>query len=240
MDSDVAGRADALGWYHTLELAPGVVTKGMFDLRPHVERYGLPAGMAGLRALDIGTWDGFWAFEMERRGAAVVALDLDTEAEQDWPPRRRPPEPAGQPRGEGFRLAREALGSHVERVSRSVYDARPEELGHFDVIMCGSVLVHLRDQLLALERLAGLCAPGGLLVCAEPYDRLAGLVPFPVVRYRADLEASVVFWMPSVRTWRRMLWTAGFEAVRRHARLRLRSRAGFSVPHVVLHARGAA
>ena len=42
-----------------------------------VERFGLPASLAGKTALDVGTADGFWAFEMERRGAArVVAIDL--------------------------------------------------------------------------------------------------------------------------------------------------------------------
>jgi len=64
----VADRARELSWYHSLELEPGYVTEGMFDLRPVVDRYGLPARMDGMRALDVGTWDGFWAFEMERRG----------------------------------------------------------------------------------------------------------------------------------------------------------------------------
>src|SRR4051794_32010871 len=150
-------RSAQLGWYHTLELAPGHVTPGMFDLRPFVDRYGLPARLDGKRALDVGTWDGFWAFEMERRGAEVVALDLDDEAALDWPPRRRPTSFPPQRRGEGFRLAQEVFGSSVERVDCSIYDARPADLGTFDLVFCGSVLIHLRDQLLALERLAGLC-----------------------------------------------------------------------------------
>ena len=45
-----------------------------------------------MRALDVGTWDGFWAFEMERRGAEVTALDLDDERDLDWPADRRPDE----------------------------------------------------------------------------------------------------------------------------------------------------
>src|SRR4051795_10312142 len=124
-------------WYHALELAPGRVTEGLFDLRPYVQRYGLPDRMDGLRALEVGTWAGFWAFELERRGAEVVALDLDDERDLDWPPRRRPAEFSEQPRGAGFRLAHEALGSRVERVVRSIYDATPEELGTFDVVFCG-------------------------------------------------------------------------------------------------------
>src|SRR6476620_9707976 len=79
-------------WYHTIDLGNGEVTPGWFDMRPHVGQYGLPDRMDGMRVLDCGTWDGFWAFEFERRGATVVALDVDHEWEYDSPPRRRPRE----------------------------------------------------------------------------------------------------------------------------------------------------
>ena len=235
---DLLERARGHRWYHTLELAPGEVTEGFFDLRPYVPRYGLPDRMDGMRALDVGTWDGFWAFEMERRGAEVVGIDLDDERDLDWPPRRRPASFSEGRRGDGFRLARELLGSKAERVELSVYRAGPEELGTFDLVLCGSVLIHLRDQMLALERLASVCR--GRLVLAEAYDRLTGLLPFPVARFRPDREADVVFWEPSARTWRRMLWTAGFEDVREHGRFTMRSPRGFGVRHVVLHADGPA
>jgi tRNA (mo5U34)-methyltransferase len=225
--------ASRLGWYHTMELRPGHTTDGMFDMRPYVESYGLPDRMDGMRALDVGTWDGFWAFEMERRGADVVALDLDDERDLDWPPRRRPATFPEQRRGAGFRLAKDALGSSVERVVRSIYDARPEDLGRFDLVFCGFVLIHLRDQLLALERIASLCQ--GKFIFAEEYDRATGLVPFPAVRYRADREKAVVYWQPSIRTWKRMMWTAGFDTVDEHRRLRVRSRRGFAVRQLVLH-----
>ena len=222
-------------WYHTIELAPGQVTPGWFDLRSQLPHYGMPERLDGLRVLDVGTWDGFWAFEMERRGAReVVALDLDDERDLDWPPRRRPREFPDEPRGAGFGLAKEILGSAVERVNISVYDAMPEELGTFDLVFCGSVLIHLRDQLLALERIAGLSSDR--FISAEGYSRAAGLVPFPVSRYRADRPAAVVFWEPSARAWRRMMVTAGFERVELHNRFRLRSTESWSVPHVVHHA----
>ena len=79
--------------------------------------------------------------------------------------------------------------------------------------------------------------PGGLLISAEEYDRLASLVPFPVSRYCADRESAVVFWLPGIKTWRRMMWTAGYDDVRRRGRFRMRSTEGWSVPHVVHHAR---
>jgi tRNA (mo5U34)-methyltransferase len=228
-------RAKALSWYHVLELPDGTTTPGIFDLRPVVDRYALPDRMDGLRALEVGTWDGFWAFEMERRGAQVVALDLDDERDLDWPARRRPASFPDVRRGQGFEVARELLGSRVERVVRSVYDATPEELGTFDVVFCGSVLIHLRDQVLALERLAALC--DGLFVSAEEYDRRLGLLPWPAARYLADRESAVVFWLPNVRAWKRMVWGAGFDDVREVSRFSMRSTQGFAVPHVVLHGR---
>ncbi len=230
---DLAARAAEIGWYHTLELAPGLTTPGMFDLRGYVENYRLPERMDGMRVLDIGAWDGFWSFEMERRGAQVLALDLDDERELDFPPRRRPTSFPATPRGAGFALAHEVFGSRVERAVCSVYDATPERFGLFDLVFCGSVLMHLRDQLLALERIAALCR--GTLVSADEYDRAAGLVPFPVARYRADREASVIFWQPSARTWKRMLSTAGFDTVEEKSRFTMRSPHGFGVRHVVLH-----
>ena len=173
----LAERVRALDpWYHTLDLGAGVVTQGMFDLRPYVERYGLP-DVSGKRVLDVGTFDGFWAFELERRGATVTSLDLDRIQQLDWPPRLRPPDDA--PRGDTFRVAHEALSSSVERVGCSIYDATPERLGGtFDLVFCGSVLIHLRDPMLALERMAALCR--GRLIIAEEHSRR--LAPFGFVR----------------------------------------------------------
>ena len=233
--AELLERARGLEWYHAIELAPGEITPGWFDMRRYVDEYGLPERLDGMRALDVGTWDGFWAFEMEGRGAEVVALDLDDERDLDWPPRRRPATFSTEPRGSGFRLAKEARGSSVERVSLSIYNATPEELGTFDLVFCGSVLIHLRDQFLALERIAGLCS--GTFISAEEYDRPTSLLPFPVSRYRVDRDSDVVFWMPSRKTWRRMMWSAGFERVEEYGRFTMKpANDKFAVPHVVLHA----
>ena len=84
MSAALADRVAARDWYHTLELAPGVVTPGWFDLRDMPDKVGLPASLAAQRCLDVGTFDGFWAFAMERRGAAeVVAADVPDPAEWD-------------------------------------------------------------------------------------------------------------------------------------------------------------
>jgi tRNA (mo5U34)-methyltransferase len=226
-------RVAGFDWYQTQELAPGVVTPGMFDHRPFVDRYGIPDDLSGKRALDVGTFEGFWAFELERRGAEVTAIDVDRLQQLDWPPRLRPREDGR--RGEGFELAKGSLGSSAKRIGLSVYEATPEQLGGpFDLVLCGSVLIHLRDPMLALERLATLCR--GRLILAEEYSRL--MLPLEVARFRGE-SPWMVWWVPTRRAWRAMLRCAGFEEVREHGRFLLpfRTMRG-GVPHVVIHAQG--
>jgi tRNA (mo5U34)-methyltransferase len=144
-------------WYHTLDIAPGVSTPGWFDLRPIVDQMPWP-DVVGKRCLDIGTFDGYLAFELERRGAAeVVAIDVEDHLLWDWPPDyrdaglARDPGFSGPPKGAGFRLAAELLGSKVDWRPLNIYDLDPVDIGKFDVVVCGSLLLHLRDPIRALE-----------------------------------------------------------------------------------------
>jgi len=207
----------------------------MFDLRPYVDRYGLPDRMDGMRVLDVGTFDGFWAFEMERRGAEVTAIDVDWDSDLDWPANRRPATFSPVPRGPTFALAREVLGSGVERVNLSIYDATPERVGTFDLVFCGSVLIHLRDQVLALERIAGLTRDR--FISVEAHNRWFELLPFAAARYRALRDSTVVFWEPNTRAWKAMMTSAGFRTVEQRDRFSLTAREEWKVPHVVLEAR---
>jgi tRNA (mo5U34)-methyltransferase len=175
--AQVSGR----DWYHTLELAPGIVTPGWFDTRRIVPELPFPPSLAGKRCLDVGTFDGFWAFEMERRGAReVVAIDLLDHARADWPPNTRPETVETISRhkrgGGGFELASEWLGSSVLRRELSVYDVDRQRLGSFDFVYIGSLLLHLRDPVRALDRLRGVCT--GELLIVDTIDLLLTLI-FP-------------------------------------------------------------
>jgi tRNA (mo5U34)-methyltransferase len=236
VNDDALARAKAMSWYHTLELPDGTVTPGIFDLRGDVDKYGIPADLSGKRVLEVGTWDGFWAFELERRGAEVVALDLDDEADLDWPPRRRPQSHPDVKRGQGFAVAKELFNSNAERVVRSVYHATPEELGTFDLVFCGSVLIHLRDQFLAYERMASMIKPGGMLISTEEYHKRLSWFRRPLKQWMGDREAAVVFWLPNVACWKSMIWSAGMDRVEEHGRFVMEATEGYTVPHVVFHA----
>jgi tRNA (mo5U34)-methyltransferase len=216
----VAGRQ----WYHTLELAPGVVTPGWFDTRPVVAKLPLPDSLAGLRCLDIGTFDGFWAFEMERRGASeVVATDLLNAEEWDWPAGSSPDvvrELAERKRGgEGFRVAREALGSRVELVERSVYDLDPHDLGSFDFAYLGSLLLHLRDPVRALERVRALVT--GRLLVVDVYDPLMSLLFRRRPVATLDGRDRPWWWQSNIACLVRMVESAGFAIVEPPRRIRM-------------------
>ena len=45
----------------------------------------------------------------------------------------------------------------------------------------------------------------------------------------------MVFWLPSARTWKKMLYTAGFNRVEERGRFKLRATDGLAVRHLVLH-----
>ena len=131
---------------------------------------------SGKRALDIGCYEGFFSFAMERRGAEVVATDLWAYGSN------------------GFKLCKELLGSNVEYRQASVYDLNPETFGYFDVVLFAGVLYHLRHPLLALDRVRSVCAETAFietqvcdnaLLCADGSMTALSTVA-PRARRRAD------------------------------------------------------
>jgi tRNA (mo5U34)-methyltransferase len=206
-------------WYHTIEVAPGVVTPGWFDLRPVVSRIPWP-DVRGKRCLDVGTYDGWVAFELERRGAAeVTATDVGGHEGWDWPPhlRQRGPEflaeIAGQ-KGRGFEIAHELLGSKVEKTVIDVYDLSPETIGQFDVVVCGSLLLHLRDPLRALDAIRSVCKDTFLSMEQVELELSLLARRVPIVRLEGTSE-RLQWWLPTVQAHVRMLETMGFAVDRR-------------------------
>ncbi len=156
---------DRYRWYHSLDLGHGVKTGGMFDHAPVLSRYPIPADLSGKRCLDVGTMDGYWAFEMERRGAAsVTAIDLEDPEELDWPAALRAThdKTMDETKAARFALAKEALGSNVERTLLSAYHLSPE-LGSFDFVFCGDLLVHLKDPVTVVENIRSVCTESAVI-----------------------------------------------------------------------------
>jgi SAM-dependent methyltransferase len=198
-----------------------VLTPGRIDLRATAAKL-LPDDLRGKRALDVGTFDGFWAFELERRGAEVVAIDLERAEAAQWPPvsRARLEQEAsefGVTLGRGFELAAGLLGSNVGRVVCDVLELTPERIGGpVDVVFMGALLIHLRDPVLALERIFETLEPGGALYQLEALSiRLSLTHPRrPVARFQT-LETPFNWWVPNWAALKSWLLTAGFTDIRR-------------------------
>ncbi|HWF34626.1 MAG TPA: methyltransferase domain-containing protein [Solirubrobacteraceae bacterium] len=212
MNPDLAQAVARYPWYHSIELGDGVVTNGMFDHRATVDRYLLPADLSGMRCLDVGTMDGFWAFEMERRGAAeVIATDVAEVDDLDWPPlwRQRIDSTLDDTKEARFRLAHSALGSSVTRIERSIYELDSGALGEFDLIFCGDLLVHLKDPITAIQRLRSVCR-GSAIVC-NPVKRFRFGRRRPLAEFDGIDEFQ--WWLLSEATLERMMLATGFARV---------------------------
>jgi tRNA (mo5U34)-methyltransferase len=210
------------GWYHTIELGDGLVSKGFYDLRSVVNRYGIPESLRGLEVLEVATGDGFFAFEMERRGAErVVAVDVARMADCDWVPgmKYRLAEAAdGNPWPRHFRLAHAMRRSRVEYRHANVYELSPYNVGTFDVVFCGSLLLHLQNPLGALHAIRSITRGIAIIetaVMAE-FDEKFPNRPLMNFGFQADEEnpgENNAYWVMSSAALKKMLHYAGFPKV---------------------------
>ncbi|MDX6587902.1 MAG: tRNA (mo5U34)-methyltransferase [Solirubrobacterales bacterium] len=207
---------DSLRWYHTLELPGGVVTPGEYDLRKAIERLPMPDSLTGARCLDVGSRDGFYAFEMERRGAIeVVSLDIEDPADINFPGRGRPStEVIRKELDDGhraFETASRWLDSNVTRRRQSVYDLDQSVVGTFDFAVIGTLLLHLRDPVRALSAIRGVLA-GQLLMNEAVIPGLASFDPRPKAEMLMP-DGLPFWWLCNPAGLRRLAEAGGFRII---------------------------
>jgi len=222
--TDADARAMVAGyprWYHRIEVRPGIITPGINDSPLNLQMLELPADCSGMRALDIGARDGFFSFELERRGASVLAVD--------YMPAERT----------GFPIAAKLLGSRVEFRQANLYHLSPAELGTFDLVLFLGLLYHLPDPIRALRIVRSLCTrrmyletlviddtmpmPDGSVSSLAQIDPRLATIPlmqfFPGASYAGD---PTNYWGPNVRCVESMLAETEF-GVERIARVPTRA-----------------
>src|SRR4029453_2700107 len=146
-------------FYHTMELPGYGVINGDWDLRHGVDDYLGNVTFAGKRVLEIGPASGFLAFEMEKRGAEVVSIEVTAEHAWDFVPysAKRLEEVFGPRRIVMQQLKNSYWFSHAALQSKArvyygdVYNL-PTSHGQFDIAVMGSVLLHCRDPLRIVEQ----------------------------------------------------------------------------------------
>ncbi len=199
----LAEELSQLGFYHSIELSDGSVIPGLQSipqLQFRIGQYPIPEDLTGKRVLDIGAWDGWFSFEMERRGAEVLAVDASKQ--------------------KGFFRAKELLGSKVEYLVRDVCHLDPAEIGYFDIVLFFGVLYHLKHPLLALERVCELTTDMACIESLVIEDPSHSNRQIPLMEFYEGTELAGQFdnWVgPNVACLLAFCRTAGF------ARVELRS-----------------
>lgn len=159
-------------WWHTIEFPDGSATDGDWDFRQLAPQLPWP-DVRGKRCLDVGTADGFWAFELERRGAAeVVALDRPSYFQSKCRSR--------------FEAAHARLGSRVSYAEGDVYELE----GEFDLTFMGYVLQVVTDPLGALESVRRVSRQ---LLALETVSLPLSFLPSPLARLDARRDGGEWF-----------------------------------------------
>ncbi len=215
--------ADGCNFYHVMEL-PGLGLVGQrdigWDLRSTIDTYLGEVEFKGKRALDVGAASGYLTFEMERRGADVVSIDLSDPDKWDLVPFANPAFDATsvrqkyrslvQGRIRAYWLAHRLLGSRARAYYGDVYSL-PDALGPVDIAVLGMVLGHVRDPFAALQSVTRLVRE--TVVITEQAPQIEGAY----AHFMPDPDGKGVdnaWWATSEDCRRRMLGVLGFEEVR--------------------------
>jgi predicted phosphate transport protein (TIGR00153 family) len=252
-------------WYHTIELPDGLVTPGLFDFRPAVEKFCFPRDMRGMRVLDVGSATGFFAFEFVKRGAQVVSVELPSLYALDRFPGQSieqtlekieemmDPKRFGETRGyvrkytaeqlyfyllEGpFEFCRKLLNAAVKRCYSTVYDLPEAKLGAaFDLVFMGDILLHTLHPLNALAAVAPLCR--GTLVLSQVMPEETNDKPAMLyVGGDTLVSDAVCWWLPNQACLVQLLKKLGFASVTEVGRnTGLLRPSGYAYDRPILHA----
>ncbi|HEX2435069.1 MAG TPA: methyltransferase domain-containing protein [Solirubrobacterales bacterium] len=203
-------------WFHTFALnrAEAIYTPGAaLDHRYRIPA--LPGDYSGLSVLDVGTFDGFYAFVAEDRGADRI-LAIDNEQYVHWVQSRWDIELDG---GEGFRAIHRLLDSNVEYRMLDAFDL--DDLDEpFDLIYCFGILHRVQNPWGLLRRLRDRLDPDGRVLLEThgvPDDDGSdlGVVRVPEVGevYKDD---AYVFWEFTTGSLDRLSRYAGFREMQLH------------------------
>lgn len=224
-------------WYHSIELAPGVVTPGRAPIEAwerELRNLRLP-DLHGKSVLDIGAYDGYFSFAAERLGASkVVSLDHYVWSAdmagymRDWreslrtgmpippPHESRHWHPDELPGRRPFDAARALLGSRAEPVVGDFMTMDVESLGRFDVVLFLGVLYHTEEPLEAMRRVARLTAPGGVAVIETEAVEVMGLREMAFCEFFPGAELNndaSNWWAPNGKALDGLCRAAGFREV---------------------------
>ncbi|MDQ6880359.1 MAG: hypothetical protein M3082_22175 [Candidatus Dormibacteraeota bacterium] len=205
---------------------------GEWDLRDGIREYLGNVNFNGKRVLEMGTASGYVGFHMEKAGAQVIGYDLSDMQEWDVVPFARDDRKDFlQKRREHIRrinnaywLSHRAVGSKNKIVYGDVYSV-PREIGNVDICTFGSILLHVRDPFLALEKALALTREMVIVTdlvrlrSLSTWHRVSGRIlrqrrAAPSLRFLPDWRTSEpkdTWWRLSPQTIQEFVGVLGFE-----------------------------
>jgi tRNA (mo5U34)-methyltransferase len=203
-------------WYHKIKICEEIVTPGFeWDaLWDNTRAVRSAIDYQGKSVLDLGSWDGLWAFEAEALGASLVVA---TDCNSSW----RSPIYFGL---ENFLLVREAVFSNViplwnvapnqltERLS-VVTNNHPAVAEGFDIVHHLGLLYHLRDPFYSLSQARAVLKDGGTLLLEAGVHTGTGEVMHLNSKGSKYYHDYTTWWLPTVECCMEMLRMTFFEVI---------------------------
>jgi SAM-dependent methyltransferase len=217
-------------FYHYMTYPEGDTIEGAWDIRGMFDQYIGDYPVRGKTLLDVGTAGGFLAFEAEKAGATVTAIDalkageferiplgdslyqLDrktfVEQTEAWLKMLR----------NGFWYSWHRCESNVEviyvPIARLPYWGRK-----FDVVVAGAILEHLSDPVAAIANMAGV-AKEAVIIAFTPV--IAQRRQFmETANDWSNPEHSFTFWTLSKGLYNRIFNNLGFDVEFKRSKARL-------------------
>ncbi len=155
-------RLEECQFYHTIELPEvglvGGYEGGNWDLRPSIENMLGGIDFRGKRVLEIGPASGFLTFEMERRGASVVCVDIPEHHKYDVVPYPEIKDRWASAISDNWTamtnawwFAREKFKSNAMMLYAGAYELDNYDIGQFDISILSNMLLHNRDPLKIMQ-----------------------------------------------------------------------------------------
>ena len=201
-------------WYHRMDLGNGITTPGhpWEWLWETTRRARSAIDYKNKTVLDLGSWDGMWAFEAEMLGAALaVATDCMNTWQSPWHQGMN-----------NLLLVREAIFSRVvplfnvspyalrERLDNVLF-SHPLLKNEFDIVQHLGLLYHLRDPLFSLAQARSVLKNGGTLLletAVSPGDSVTMQFNSGAGAFYDDFTT---WWAPTLPCLREMLRLSFFE-----------------------------
>jgi SAM-dependent methyltransferase len=208
-------------FYHTFDLPTIGLVKGQWDLREKTDNYLGNMDFKGKTCLDVGAASGFLSFEMEKRGGIVTSFDADDASRFSFLPFKDSLYMTDRELKfkhvnkwlnklkNSYWLAHRLLRSNAKVFYGDVYNI-PTELGRFDIVMVGQIMIHLRDPVLALTSISNVCN-NTLIISEGMYDTDDTVAKF----HARDVSKGPewLWWQYSRGLWKEILAIMGFEVV---------------------------